>query len=118
MIKRTCPILQSTFDCALEIIRKIFHFSKIDLQCLKITLKFKCLRGIKESKRASVSKLQQATEVVMALHGQGSNAKTNWLVDSRNWPTFASPMFDRCAILRFVIYLTIMNPESLCRSGK
>lgn len=66
----------------------------------------------------TVSKLQQATEVVMALHGQGSNAITNWLVDSRHWPTFASPMFDRCAILRFVIYLTIMNPESLCRSGK
>lgn len=50
MIKRTCPILQKTFDCALEIIHKIFHFSNIDLQCLKITLKFKCLRGIKESK--------------------------------------------------------------------
>ena len=114
MIKRTCPILQKTFDCALEIIHKIFHFSNIDLQCLKITLKFKCLRGFKESKRTSVSKLQQATEVVMA-HGF---AITNWLVDSRNWPTFASPMFDRCAILRFVIYLTIMNPESLCRSGK
>ena len=54
MIKRTCPILQKTFDCALEIIRKIFHFSKIDLQCLKITLKFKYQHGIEESKRASV----------------------------------------------------------------
>ena len=61
----------------------------------------------------TVSKLQKAKEVVMDLHGQGSNVITNWLMDSRNWLTFACPMFDRCAMLRFVIYLTVMNPESL-----
>lgn len=61
----------------------------------------------------TVLKLQQAKEVVMALHGHGSNAIANWLVDSRNWPTFACPMFDRCAMLLFVIYLTVMNAESL-----